>query len=180
LFCPNCGARSVMSTPAPTTLPFRPVQGTRGAAQVPSRIVGLPSEKAGNFRSPSTILRLVGALIILVALALPYYATSGHSLIAMVTSLLSGMSLSGELPLALFVMITAFFLILLGGIIVILRGIVGAVVTIVGLLFLSITLDYFFPNLSWLSFIGPGYYAVAIGIVVVLASRVVGLGKKKQ
>ncbi len=171
-FCHNCGTEISKHI---EIMRAKILQPTSEVVETPPSPVPPIEEgwavKLAGFKKIPNLLRLVGGLIILAAIFLPYYEKG--SLGVFVTTLLVNLNLEETLPMTFFITMTGFFLLLTGGIVAIFKGVIGGILSVCALLLLSVTPSNLFDGFDWLYLMGLGYYGALIGVVLVFVSSLV-------
>lgn len=154
-FCTKCG------TPAPEVA----VQPQPSKAVRP---VG-PTEKS----SRNKILRIIGGILIIVSIFLPFSSKGVASLWSIVTPFISTITgVADMVPVSFMMMTTGFVLLLIGGIIAIFRSFIGAILAILALIFLSTTIHMTLGRFVWVGAMGLGYYLAWLGVVICIVASI--------
>ena len=154
-FCTKCG------TPAPEVA----VQPQPSKAVRP---VG-PTEKS----SRNKILRIIGGILIIVSIFLPFSSKGVASLWSIVTPFISTITgVADMVPVSFMMMTTGFVLLLIGGIIAIFRSFIGAILAILALIFLSTTIHMTLGRFVWVGAMGLGYYLAWFGVIISIIASI--------
>lgn len=159
LTCPHCGAKigEISSTPVSPPQPDPSIK---------------PSKKPRDYLT--LLLRILSGLLILSGLFLPFYNQGSTSLGTLLLNFISGISMTQSYPAPLVFLVFTALLILLGGMASLTKGIGGALIILCGLSFAVLSLNFIFGELLWLEWMGMGLYLPILGLVLNLASSVLG------
>jgi len=163
-FCTKCGA------PAPeVAVQPQPVKAVSPVA---------PTEKLAR----NKILRIVGGILILISVFIPFSSKGTASLWSVVTPFLSSIATVADMvPVSFVMMAVGFFLLLIGGLVSFFKRLIGGLLAIVGLIFLSITIHMTLGSFVWIGAMGLGYYLAWLGafisIIAFLIERRIGRAK---
>ena len=120
-------------------------------------------------------LRLLAAVLILLGAFLPFYNQGTTSLGSLLVNFVSEISLNQSYPAPLVFLVFTALLIVIGGIASLTGGLGGSLVTLTGLLFAILSLNFIFGELEWITIVGIGFYSVVLGLLLSLASNILGL-----
>ena len=139
-FCTKCG------TPAPEV----------AVQPQPSKAIG-PAVSTRKL-TRNKILRIVGAILILISLFLPFSSLGTASLWSIVTPFLWSITgVTDMVPISFVMMATGFVLLLIGGIVAFFRALIGAILAILAIVFLSATIHMTLGRFVWIGAMGLGY-----------------------
>jgi hypothetical protein len=169
LFCQKCSEEikpgNSFCTKCGTPVPEVAVQPQPSKAV---RSVG-PTEKS----SRNKILRIVGGILIIVSIFLPFSSKGVASLWSIVTPFITTITGVADMVPISFVMMTAgFILLLIGGIVALFRSLIGAILAILALIFLSTTIHMTLGRFVWIGAMGLGYYLAWLGIIIIIIASI--------
>jgi hypothetical protein len=144
----------------------------------PSKTVSTvtPTEKLTR----NKILRIVGGMLILISVFLPFSSRGTASLWSIVTPFLSSITGVADMVPISFVMMTAgFVLMLIGGIVSFFRALIGAMLAILALIFLSATIHLTLGRFVWIGAMGIGYYLAWLGVIIALIAFIFDIRSAK-
>jgi hypothetical protein len=150
-FCTKCGA------PAPEVA----VQPQPRKAVSPVT----PTDKS----SRNKILRIVGGILIIISVFLPFSSKGTASMWSTITPfLLTITGVADIIPVSFVLMTAGFILLLIGGITAFFRPLIGAILAILALIFLSVTIHMTLGRFVWISAMGLGYFLAWLGAFICL------------
>ena len=178
MFCLKCGEEikpaNKFCTKCGETTPEVSVQPQTAAPAV---------KTAPPVKSMSNILlRIVGAILILISVFIPFSSKGTASLWSVVTPFLSSIATVADMVPVSFVMTAVgFFLLLIGGFVSFFKRLIGGFLAIVGLIFLSATIHMTLGSFVWIGAMGLGYYLAWLGaficLIAFLIERRIGRAK---
>lgn len=154
-FCTKCG------TPAPKI----------AVQPQPSKTVSpvTPTEKSTR----NKILRIVGGILIIISIFLPFSSRGTASLWSIVTPFITTItSVADMVPISFMMMSTGFILLAIGGIIAIFRSLIGAILAILALIFLSTTIHMTLGGFVWVGAMGLGYFIAWLGVIICIVASI--------
>jgi hypothetical protein len=154
-FCTKCGAPApeVAVRPQPSQA-FSPIA---------------PTDKLTR----NKILRVIGGIMIIISVFLPFSSRGTASLWSIATPFLSTITGVADMVPISFVMMTAgFILLLIGGIIAFFRSVIGAMLAILALIFFSATIHMTLGGFVWIRAMGLGYYLAWLGVIISIVASI--------
>lgn len=167
MFCLKCGEEikpgNKFCTKCGETTPEVSVQPQ------PSKAIG-PAVSTRKLKQKK-ILRIVGAILILISLFLPFSSLGTASLWSIITPFLTSMTgVADMVPVSFVMMTVGFFLLLISGIVSFSRALIGGILAILGLIFLSATIHMTLGSFVWIGAMGLGYYLALLGAIICLVA----------
>ena len=154
-FCTKCG------TPVPEVA----VQPQPSKAVRPIT----PTEKSKR----NKILQVVGGILIIISIFLPFSNKGTATLWSIVTPILSTMTgVADMVPISFVMMTTGFVLLFIGGIVTFFRSLIGAILAILALIFLSATIHMTLGRFVWIGAMGLGYYLACLGVIICITASI--------
>ncbi|MGB6679972.1 MAG: zinc-ribbon domain-containing protein [Candidatus Bathyarchaeia archaeon] len=169
MFCLKCGEEikpgNRFCTKCGETTPEVSVQPQ------PSKAIG-PAVSTRKL-TRNKILRIVGAILILISLFLPFSSLGTASLWSIVTPFLWSITgVTDMVPISFVMMATGFVLLLIGGIVAFFRALIGAILAILAIVFLSATIHMTLGRFVWIGAMGLGYYLAWLGVIISIIASI--------
>jgi hypothetical protein len=153
-FCTKCG------TPVPEV----------AVQPQPSKTVRpiTPTEKS----TQNKILRIVGGILIIVSIFLPFSSKGTASMWSTITPfLLTITGVADIIPVSFVLMTAGFILLLIGGITAFFTPLIGVILAILALISFSVTIHMTMGGFAWISAMGLGYFLAWLGTFISICSH---------
>jgi hypothetical protein len=168
MFCQKCG-EEIKPGDSFCTKCGEPVPKVAVQPQPSRTSFVAPTEKSKR----NMILRIVGGILIIISIFLPFSSRATASIWSIVTPfLLTITGVADMIPVSFVMMTAGFALLLISGITAFFRPLIGAILAILALIFLSATIHMTLGRFVWIGAMGLGYYLAWLGVIICIIASI--------